>query len=76
MVDPTLPAGIGPDPGTFPGPRPGGVTSLLGSTVGAFLTTLIVGASINGGLTLTGVGGIVTFAVGATGFGTVLRAYL
>ena len=168
-VDPTLPAGMGPNPGAFPGPRPGGVTSLLGSAVGAFLTTLIVGAiliatvpgytrkrmtevldepigsflygvaalialfvtivvfaitligipiaillavvayvlwavgasiaflaigdrlvsnadgwttpllvgaAINGGLTLTGIGGIVTFAVGAAGFGTVLRAYL
>jgi len=168
-VDPTLPAGVGPNPDAFPGPRPGGFTSLLGSAVGAFLTTLIVGAilvavvpdytrermaevldepigsflygvaalialfvaivvfvitligipiaillallayvlwavgasiaflaigdrlvghgdgwttpllvgaAINGGLTLTGIGGLVTFAVGATGFGTVLRAYL
>ena len=168
-VDPTLPAGMGPNPDAFPGSRPGGVTSLLGSAVGAFLTTLIVGAilvavvpdytrermaevldepigsflygvaalialfvaivvfvitligipiaillallayvlwavgasiaflaigdrlvghgdgwttpllvgaAINGGLTLTGIGGLATFAVGATGFGTVLRAYL
>lgn len=37
---------------------------------------LLVGAAINGGLTLTGIGGIITFAVGAAGFGTVLRAYL
>ena len=37
---------------------------------------LLVGAAINGGLTLTGIGGIVTFAVGAAGFGTVIRAYL
>ena len=169
VTDPALPAGMGPGPDTFPGPRPGGFTSLLGSAVGAFLTTLIVGAilmavvpdytrarmsealdepivaflygvaalialfvaivvfvvtligipiaillavvayvlwavgasiaflaigdrlvgdgsgwttpllvgaAINGGLTLTGIGGILTFAVGATGFGTVLRAYL
>jgi hypothetical protein len=168
-ADPTLPVGMGPNPDAMPGPRPGGVTSVLGSAVGAFLTTLIVGAiliavvpdytrdrmtevldepigsflygvaaliglflaiivfaitligipiaivlallayviwavgasiaflaigdrlvghgggwttplvvgaAINGGLTLTGIGGIVTFAVGATGFGTVLRAYL
>ena len=37
---------------------------------------LLVGAAINGGLTLTGIGGILTFAIGAAGFGTVLRAYL
>ncbi len=41
-----------------------------------FAKPLIVGAAINGGLTLTGIGGIVTFAVGAAGFGTVLRGYL
>jgi hypothetical protein len=58
---------MGPNPDAFPGPRPGGSTSLLGSAVGAV---------INSGLTLTGIGGLVTFAVGATGFGTVLRAYL
>lgn len=75
-IDPVLPAGMEPNTEAFPGPRPGGFTSLLGSAVGAFLTTLIVAATINGGLTLTGIGGIVTFAVGTTGFGTVLRAYL
>jgi hypothetical protein len=37
---------------------------------------LVVGAAINGGLTLTGVGGLLTFAIGAAGFGTVLRGYL
>ena len=37
---------------------------------------LLVGAAINGGLTLTGIGGIITFAIGAAGFGTVLREYL
>lgn len=39
-------------------------------------TPLIIAAIINGGLTLTGVGGLVSFAVGATGFGAVLRGYL
>ncbi len=34
---------------------------------------LLVGAAINGALTLTGIGGIITFAIGAAGFGTVLR---
>lgn len=37
---------------------------------------LLVGAGINGALTLTGVGGILTFAIGAAGFGAVLRDYL
>jgi len=37
---------------------------------------LVVGAGINGALTLTGLGGIVTFAIGAAGFGAVLRDYL
>lgn len=34
---------------------------------------LLVGAGINGALTLTGIGGILTFAIGAAGFGAVLR---
>jgi hypothetical protein len=37
---------------------------------------LLVGAGINGLLTLTGVGGLLSFAVGAVGFGAVLRDYL
>jgi hypothetical protein len=37
---------------------------------------LLVAAVINGGLTLTGVGGLVSFGVGATGFGAVIRGYL
>jgi len=37
---------------------------------------LVVGAAINGALTLTGVGGILTFAIGAAGFGAVLRDFL
>ena len=37
---------------------------------------LLVSAGINGALTLTGVGGILTFAIGAAGFGAVLRDYL
>lgn len=37
---------------------------------------LVVGAAINGGLALTGIGGIVSFAVGATGFGAVLKNWL
>ena len=38
-----------------------------------WLAPLLVGALINGGLTLTGIGGLVTFAVGAAGFGALLR---
>lgn len=41
-----------------------------------WLKPLAVGAAINGALALTGVGGIVSFAVGAAGFGAVLRTYL
>ena len=37
---------------------------------------LFIGAAINGGLTLTGIGGLLTFAIGAAGFGAVLRGYL
>lgn len=37
---------------------------------------LLVGAGINGALALTGIGAILTFAIGAAGFGTVLRDYL
>lgn len=37
---------------------------------------LLVGAGLNGALALTGVGGIVSFAIGAAGFGAVLREYL
>ncbi|MDS0282925.1 hypothetical protein [Haloarcula onubensis] len=37
---------------------------------------LVVGAAINGALTLTGIGGLLTFAIGAAGFGAVLRDYL
>ncbi|MFB6227171.1 MAG: hypothetical protein ABEH88_01060 [Halobacteriales archaeon] len=39
-------------------------------------TPLLIASIINGGLTLTGVGGLVSFAVGATGFGAVLRGFL
>lgn len=45
---------------------------LVGSEDG-WLKPLVVGALINGGLTLTGIGGLVSFVVGATGFGTVIR---
>lgn len=41
-----------------------------------WLKPLLIAGIMNGGLTLTGVGGLVSFAIGATGFGTVLRAYL
>jgi len=41
-----------------------------------WLKPLLVAGAINGGLALTGVRGIVSFAVGAAGLGTVLRAYL
>ena len=34
---------------------------------------LLVGAAINGGLALTGIGGLLSFAVGAVGFGAVLK---
>lgn len=37
---------------------------------------LVIGAAINGGLTITGIGGIVSFAVGAAGFGAVIRDLL
>lgn len=37
---------------------------------------LLVGVAINGGLTVTGVGGILSFAIGAAGFGAVLKKYL
>ena len=39
-------------------------------------TPVLVAAGLNGLLTLTGIGGLVSFAVGAAGFGAVLRAYL
>ena len=34
---------------------------------------LLVGAGINGALAITGIGGLVSFAIGAAGFGAVLR---
>ncbi len=37
---------------------------------------LLVAAAINGALALTGIGGIISFLVGATGFGTILREYV
>ena len=43
---------------------------------GSWAKPLLVGASINGLLTLTGIGSILTFAIGAAGFGAVLRDYL
>jgi hypothetical protein len=45
---------------------------LVGSEDG-WLKPLVVGALINGGLALTGIGGLVSFAVGAVGFGAVIR---
>ncbi|QLD87901.1 hypothetical protein HWV07_02145 [Natronomonas salina] len=41
-----------------------------------WLKPLVVGAAINGALALTGIGGLVSFAVGAAGFGAVLKQYL
>ena len=41
-----------------------------------WLKPLAVGAGINGALALTGVGALVSFAVGAAGFGAVLRDWL
>jgi hypothetical protein len=41
-----------------------------------WLKPLLVGAAINGALVLTGIGGLVAFAVGAVGFGAVLRSWL
>lgn len=41
-----------------------------------WLQPLLVAAGINGALALTGIGGIVAFAVGAAGFGAVLRDWL
>jgi hypothetical protein len=40
-----------------------------------WLKPLLVAALLNGGLALTAIGGLVSFAVGATGFGAVLRDY-
>lgn len=37
---------------------------------------LLVAAALNGGLALTGIGGIVSFAVGAAGFGAVLKPWI
>lgn len=45
---------------------------LVGSEDG-WLKPLLVGALVNGGLALTGIGGLVSFAVGAAGFGALLR---
>ncbi len=41
-----------------------------------WLKPLIVAGGVNGALALTGIGGIVAFAVGAAGFGAVLRDWL
>lgn len=41
-----------------------------------WLVPLLVAAALNGLLVLTGVGGIVSFAIGAAGFGAVLRDWL
>jgi hypothetical protein len=41
-----------------------------------WLKPLLIAGIMNGGLTITGVGGLVSFAVGATGFGAVIRGYL
>ena len=38
-----------------------------------WLKPLAVGALVNGGLTLTGIGGLASFAIGAAGFGALLR---
>lgn len=37
---------------------------------------LVVAAALNGALALTGIGGIVSFAIGAAGFGAVLRGMM
>ncbi len=39
-----------------------------------WLKPLIVAAAINGALVLTGIGGLISFIIGATGFGTILRS--
>lgn len=41
-----------------------------------WLKPLLVAAAMNGGLALSGIGGIVSFAIGAVGFGAVLRNWL
>jgi len=41
-----------------------------------WLKPLAVGAGVNGALALTAVGGVLSFAVGAAGFGAVLRDWL
>lgn len=52
------------------------VAERLVGTEDSWLKPLLVAAAINGGLTLTGVGGLISFCVGATGFGAVLRDWL
>ena len=39
-----------------------------------WLKPLLVAAGINGVLTMTGIGGLIAFAIGAAGFGAVLRS--
>ncbi len=40
-----------------------------------WLKPLLVAAGLNGALVLTGIGGLISFVIGATGFGTILRSY-
>jgi len=41
-----------------------------------WLVTLLLAAGLNGALAATGIGGVVGLAVGAAGFGAILRPYL
>lgn len=41
-----------------------------------WLKPLLLAAGISGALAVTGIGGIIAFAVGATGFGAILRGWL
>lgn len=49
------------------------VAERLVDTEEGWLKPLALAAAFNGGLALTGVGSLVSFAVGATGFGAILR---
>jgi len=42
----------------------------------SWVVPLLLAAAMNGLLALTGIGGLISFAVGAAGFGTVLRTWL
>lgn len=52
------------------------IAERLVSSDDGWLVPLLVAGCINGALTLTGIGALLSFGIGATGFGAVLRDYL